>query len=269
MRWSLVFAGLLTCLSQTAMAQGLIWSLPDDGQWIRYEGTYTQITRRPDSADGDLKLQWRRNVTIKSVGREDAEFEGKVQPCRWIEIKSETGKATEGVLDAGPGGVRMYKLLVPESEIRGTVNKPIPHNREMFAEFLPVVKGFRRIGDEPAQPIDAGTFHLYPVVSLLRHFRELTDAGSQTVTTPAGEFETTLWKGTTSMETGNYRSLTTAEIYRSPTIPFGIVKWTAKTVNEAKVSTEERSEFKPTGSVEEELQVVSLGRDAESEFLSN
>ena len=30
-------------------AQGLIWSLPEEGTWVRYEGTYKQTELRPNS----------------------------------------------------------------------------------------------------------------------------------------------------------------------------------------------------------------------------
>ncbi len=59
-----------------------------------------------------------------------------------IEIKLLTGHVNEGVVDAGPGGNRIYKILVPESEIRGTVTEPLSENRQMYVTFIPIVKGF-------------------------------------------------------------------------------------------------------------------------------
>ena len=70
-------------------AQGLIFHLPEDGKAVEYEGTLTQATGPDDQAP----LTWTCELSIKSVGREEAEFEGKVQPCRWIEIKTLTGTA--------------------------------------------------------------------------------------------------------------------------------------------------------------------------------
>ena len=34
---------------QDAVAQGLIWNLPEDGTQVRYEGTYVQEISRPNS----------------------------------------------------------------------------------------------------------------------------------------------------------------------------------------------------------------------------
>ncbi len=55
----------------SAQAQGLIWKLPEqDGEWIRYEGTVSQIEARPESAEGNMTIEWVKHVTIKSVGKE-------------------------------------------------------------------------------------------------------------------------------------------------------------------------------------------------------
>lgn len=270
MKWfcPLLFVCLFTADSH---AQGLLWKLPEtDGTWIRYEGDYTQIVNRPDSPEGNLSLSWRRWVTIKSVGQEQAEFEGKMQPCRWVEIKVETGKTAEGVLDAGPGGNRIYKLLIPESAIRGTVMKPIANEREVLASYLPIVKGYRKLGDEPAVEIPSGIFNLYPVVSLVRHYRNLESAGQQQNFGVAGQNITaTQWQGSLVSETPVYRSKSSAELFRSDEMPFGIAKWTATVVTEQKGSTDPRSEYKETATIREELQAVAVGDNAESELLVN
>lgn len=260
----------LSAWSASAQAQGLLWSLPEDKQAIRYEGSYSQTIRRPDSTAGDLVLEWRQNTTIKSVGREEAEFRGELQPCRWIEIRTETGKTAEGVLDAGPGGIRMYRLLIPESAFRGTLYEPVADNREIFVEYLPVVRGLRRIGDEAAQEIESGAFQLYPVTSLIRHYRELSESEvGQNVVVPLGDFASTRLRGQMVMERPDYRSTNRCDVYRSDAIPFGVVKWTATTTVETKVSTEPRSAFREEVVLKEELQAVSLEGGAESDFLLN
>ena len=90
---------LAICFSgTTALAQGLVLNLPEDRVSVEYEGTLTQAT----SVDDQSPLSWNCELTIKSVGREDAVFEGKVQPCRWVEIKTLTGKAGAAGIDPGP-----------------------------------------------------------------------------------------------------------------------------------------------------------------------
>jgi hypothetical protein len=173
------------------------------------------------------------------------------------------------VLDAGPGGIRMYKLLVPESAVRGNVFERFnPGGQELFVSYLPVAKGYRRIGDEPAVEIDAGVFQLYPMISLLRHYRYFSPSGGvQSVTVPAGDFEATQYNGRLVMETEVYRSTNTCELFRSQEFPFGVPKWTATTMTETKGSTDVRSEFQESVTIQEEMQAVSIGSDAESEFL--
>ena len=84
--------GLNLGAAPRANAQGLIWKLPADGTWIRYEGTYQQIETRSNTGGTDLTIQWIQHLTIKSVGALEAEFEGKTVPCRWLEFKVQTGR---------------------------------------------------------------------------------------------------------------------------------------------------------------------------------
>ncbi|TWT58181.1 hypothetical protein KOR42_15520 [Thalassoglobus neptunius] len=273
MKWSLVFALAFATTSglvaSSASAQGLIWSLPEDGTLVRYKGVYKQTSRQPNSTEGDLELSWDRILEIRSVGTETGVYHGEEVSCRWIEIKVETGHSPEGVLDAGPGGIRMFKLLVPETEIRGTVDVPVSQGRTIFAAFLPIVKGYRKIGDEPTQEITSEVFQLYSVIALLRHYRELK-AGEQSQTSViAGDFHTTLYTGTLVMETNTYRSTNTAEILQSDEFPFGVVGWTAKTVTEEKGTTDQRSDFAEVTIIEEEMKAIAIEEDAQSEFLVN
>jgi len=93
----LTFA-ILALAGSGVSAQGLIFHLPDDGKMVEYEGTLTQGT----SADDESPLTWTCQLTIKSVGKEDAPFQGENQPCRWLEIKVLTGNSGAAGLDPGP-----------------------------------------------------------------------------------------------------------------------------------------------------------------------
>ncbi len=70
---------LLTVLAVPTwvQAQGLLWSFPEEGTWARYEGTYRQIKIRPNVAEGNEELNWIRELTIKSLGSESAEYQGQ------------------------------------------------------------------------------------------------------------------------------------------------------------------------------------------------
>jgi hypothetical protein len=86
---NLLSLAILVLAGSVANGQGLIFHLPEDGKMVEYEGTLTQGT----SAEDEAPLTWTCELTIKSVGREDAEFQGTSQPCRWLEIKVLTGNA--------------------------------------------------------------------------------------------------------------------------------------------------------------------------------
>ena len=75
---ALSVAAVLWIDAPLANAQGLIFHLPEDGKAVEYEGTLTQATGPDDQAP----LTWTCELSIKSVGREEAEFEGKVQPTK-------------------------------------------------------------------------------------------------------------------------------------------------------------------------------------------
>jgi hypothetical protein len=264
-------AAALWCGSE-ATAQGLIWNLPEDGAWVRYEGTYQQVIRRPQSNEGDETLNWLRNLEIKSVGVEEAthdlDHDGTevTEPCRWLEFKVTTGTNVEGTLDVGPGAAVIYKVLVPESALDGTLTD----DEGILKAYLPVVKGFRKLGDEPAQPLTSEAFHIYPNLSLLRHYRELeTTASEQSVQVPnVGTVSASVIRGRTDTETGTQRSKNEAELVVSPGMPFGLVSWKAKTATEQKNLVDPRSTFQESVVLSEDLKAVASGSGAESELVT-
>lgn len=250
-----------------AHAQGLVWSLPEDGAWVRFEGTYRQLVRRPDSTAGDLQLEWTRHLTIKSVGTSEESYNGEVQPCRWIEIKVVTGQVKEGLIDAYPGAIRIYKLLVPEAAITGEVLDA----EGILVSHIPLVRGYRKIGDEDPQELESGVFAIYPLVSLLQHYRNLAPESDEAIQeqTPAGLVSATLWKGSLTMESRTNRSNNEAQIWRSEEVPFGIAKWVVRDMREEKHPTQSRDLFRETTEVEIEMSAHEIGIGAETELITD
>ena len=136
----------LLAIPTSANATGLLWNLPEDGRSVSYQGTYTKQT-----TDGNPEITWLRNMSIKSVGTVDAEYKGVSQPCRWVEIEVVTGKKGETGLDPGPAGGLLYKVLIPESKIVGDT-KDVD---DIPVSMIPIVKGYRRIGEGAVKPIKA------------------------------------------------------------------------------------------------------------------
>lgn len=267
----LVCGALLMAVGSAAVqAQGLLWRLPkEEGKWIRFEGTYKQTVHRPNNAEGDLNVEWTKHITLKSLTKEEVEWRGTKQTGWWIEIKAVTGQVKEGIIDAGPGGLQIYKILVPEGAIQGKVNEEVAPGREVYVSYIPITKGFRKTGEEAAQPIASGNFDLYPVVSQLRHYRDLESTGDETIQTPLGDAAGSIWKGTGTSENRTQRINTTAEIGRTddPKFLFGVAKWTATVATDTKTSTAPRSEFQPRIEIAEQMSAIEAGEGAESEIL--
>jgi hypothetical protein len=258
-------------LSETASAQGLIGRLPKDGTWVRFEGTVKQTEFRPDAPEGDISMEWIQHLTIKSVGREQAVFRGKQVPCRWIEIKVVTGKASESGVDAGPVGERIYKILVPEERFLGEV---VDAEKIPFS-FLDIVKGFRKLGGTvspiPLGPRGEGAFQTYPLVGPLMHYDaiEPAGAGEEQVQVPGGSVRAIKFKARRVIESPILRTTNEAQFWRcdASAIPFGLARWSTKTMVDKKDSTASRATaFKPATQVTVEMSAHEWGTGAKSDL---
>ncbi len=256
------FVGSISC-----SAQGLIFSLPEDGTGVEYEGKVTQETVRPELEDRKETLTWNRELSIKSVGREDVEYNGKIQPCRWIEIKVVTGTAEASGIDAGPAGARIYKVLVPESKVIDTSvdAEAIPNS------VLPIVKGFRRLGEEQVEPIRSRGLVVYPTLCLLANYETpVLVSRSESIANIAGSesFDSRHMKGETVRERTDSRSTNVGEFWVSGDVPFGLAAWSVTVTRESKSSTEDRAKFRPVSSVTSDMRLRQIVRAAESELIT-
>jgi hypothetical protein len=255
-------------------AQGLIWSIPSgEGQWVRYEGTYSQVMKRPDDPQGDLKLSWSRHLTIKSLNNEPGEIDGQTVPCRWIELKMITGPVKEGIIDTGPGGTRLYKILVPADAISqvkiDATNQEVINAERVLATFVRIAKGYRKIGNESPTPIESGVFQVYPALTIVQHYRELKTAGTEEVTIKNATVSAAHLQGEMVTEDLFTRSTNKADIWKSnaPETPFGVAKWSVTLQVERKDSTDARGVFALLSEVTEEMATAEIGEAAESELV--
>ncbi len=270
MRWmnqlasGLVTGGICFLLtSVSATAQGLVFYLPEDGMAVEYEGTLTQSTGDQDPAP----LTWTTELSIKSVGKEQAEFEGTLQPCRWIEIKVTTGKSGAAGIDPGPVGARIYKVLVPESKvIPDAVDADgIPNH------MLPIVKGYRRLGEEAIKEITAPALRVYPTITLLTNYDDVevvATADIPEVLAPGLSVSAKRMKGKFVMERPESRSTNVGEYWVTPEVPFGLARWIVAVTREEKESTAARSNFKPVSTVQVDMKVKRIRQNAESELVT-
>jgi len=266
LRFSAFLACLVTVFScASTQAQGLLWNLPEDGTQIKYEGKYQQTIFRPQSSKGNLELEWLRHMWISSVGKQDAEYEGMTQPCRWIEIKVQTGVASPDGIDTGTVGERIYKVLVPESAIRGAVadGEGIP------VSYIPIVEGVRKTNDRDLtpQPIKAKMLQIYPVISLIRHYDSMEQSDiEQTIQVGAKDVVAKELSGVLVQESLTRRIRHETKLLRSDDVPFGLAQWEVKIAEDRKADVETRDKFERISEVVVTMKVSQIQAGAKSEL---
>ncbi|MFO1019072.1 MAG: hypothetical protein U0903_00005 [Planctomycetales bacterium] len=265
--FSLAFV-LSFCLALpgSASAQGLLWSLPqEEGTFVRYFGDYHQTVERPESNAGPLELTWQAELTIKSLGKEEAEYNGRKHTCRWLEFKLATGKQSATGIETGPYGSLLYKVLVPEDLIIGKV----ADDRKIPVIFVPVVKGYRKQGNKPPQPVNEKVLTFYPLLGLFTYYPELTEVSQEpeTIALPQlGDVTARHLKGVDRLQSVTSRSVNEGEIWLSSKIPFGWAKYQAKVTREQKDRTAPNDAFKRHAELKVEMSAVEIGKDARSEI---
>ncbi len=257
----LLLFGFAVLQGPIAMAQGLIFELPEDGSLVEYEGTLTQGV----SADDENPLSWDCELSIKSVGKTDELFEGVMQPCRWIEIRTMTGKSGAAGLDPGLIGSRIYKVLVPESKIIADNVDGIGIPNEM----LPILRGWRRIGEDKEQQIRTSSLRFYPTITLLTTYPEITTISTNAVPEiklQSPQISAVHRNGNVVLESPTSRSTNTADFWVSKDVPFGLARWTVTITTEKKDLTAPRSDFQTTVVKTLDMQLRRIDSDAESEL---
>lgn len=260
-------AGIVCLLGSIASGQGVVCQLPEDGTWVRFEGTYAQSEIRPEIAAGKISIDpWVEHVTIKSVGQEQGEYRGEQVDCRWIEIKIERGRVRDGKVDTGLTGLEIYKVLIPEKAV-------ITDNVDadgVPVSYLPLVKGYRQVGKANPKPLKQNALQLYPLGILVGYFRELTLV-AEDVDPEAGPgigaIKASQYSGQVSEERPNSRSNMESTIWKSPSIPFGVARWSAKITRETKDAQASRDTYKPVSEVQIEMTAQESGTDAKSELI--
>ncbi len=269
----LLVIGLGLCGSPPALAQGLIWNAPAEGTWVRYEGDYTQFDDRPnDPVNKRLKLgPWRRHLTLKALKKTQAEYQGATVDCQWFEIKVITAseKGGDGTLKPGPGGQRIYKVLVPVDRITGPpVDGKVVDKDSIPVAFLPVVKGYRRFGERPVEPITSGVLQTYPMISLLAYYRTMDEVaqGEDPQVGLAGVTSATHYRGELTMENPSNRSVNKADIWTSDQVPFGLVRWKVEVVRHAKDGNASRDDYQATSTFNVDIKIQEQGTGATSDL---
>ncbi len=270
----LTLAGALTVLPLSpASAQVLIWSLPkEDGTWVRFEGTYKQTRTRTNAAAGDEMLEWQSELTISAVGSDAGEIDGTDEagkpvkrevPCRWVEFKSIT-KPSGLDKQPGPGDTFVYKVLIPEEAVIGaTVDKEgIP------VTFLPIARGWRKVGQRDAEAVTEKALAVYPTISLMTYYPDLKAEGEESEQVQVGgeAVAARLYKGSRLFKSATSRSTNAAALWRSDEVPFGLARFHVSLTLEKKDLAASADEFKRASLIEVDMAAVATGKDARSEL---
>ena len=213
-------------------------------------------------------------MTIKSLVTPDAHktamYRGKQVTCRWIEIKVETGKPGEQGLDTGPGGARLYKVLIPEARIFGTlINNNSVDADGIPVSFLPIIRGYRKLGNRKEEPIKTKVLQIYPAISLLKHykaFRPETGQPEDPELAALGAVNAIKWLGGEALQSRVSRSEHSSTIWLSREVPFGRARWNVKITRSRKRETDPREKFEKRTETTVEMTGVAVGTDAKSEL---
>lgn len=266
-RWALVVACYLSGTA-TIQAQGLLWSLPEDGTWVKYTGEVTTKQERPGNNDGPLIIKRQQELLIQSVGTETVDVEGVPTACRWIEFKLVTGTPAQGGaqagIDPGPNGTRIYKVLIPEDRVTGKLKD----NRNLPITHIPIIKGLRKLGDRDPEPVQEKVLQTFPMLALFGNYAELTEEGAaEDLDLPGyGSVSGQKHTGVLKQQNNVNRSENTGEIWLSPDVPFGWAKLHVKIVREWKRANAPEEEFVPAAETEVEWAAVEKETGAKSEL---
>lgn len=257
-----------------AMAQGLIWNAPEEGAEVQFEGDYNQEDERPQDVEKTIKLQWRSRLWIKALKKTNAEYQGKTVPCQWFEIKTVTASEVggDGNLVPGPGGQRIYKILVPLQRPDGKpLLSPPSAGNVVDADgipiaYLPIVKGYRRIDEQAAEPITSGVFNTYPMLTLMAQYRTLDVVSEEEDPQVMGVTSATHYHGETVMESPTSRSTNKAEIWANNSLPFGLARWKVEIVRESKDAQKPRDQYQPASTINVDMKLVKQSTSAMSDL---
>ena len=114
--WGLAI--VLLMITEKTHADGLLYQLPKDGSWVRFDHVASEVS--------DKKRTWNRFLTISSVGRLTVDGE----KCRWIEFKLED-KQREG---KNSDAWLIIKVLIPEKHLRKGA-RPADHVVKAWGTF--------------------------------------------------------------------------------------------------------------------------------------
>lgn len=255
-----LFSLTLMLFPSLCSAQGILWNLPEVGTQVNYEGTVSQELLRDPSVGENLSHQWEKQLELRCVGEQQAEFEGQTVDCRWIEIESKTGTRVDGNLDMGPGAHRILKLLVPVNAVSLKLTK----SNGLPKTTLPILKGYQLIDQGTAEPISSNYVSLYPLISQvsISHHAEQATGASESV--GVDSFESEIFRDKTSEESKTRKIENQTQVTVGPEMPFGAMMWEVEISTYSKGASVPVDGFVQVSTLTEQMQAVSISQNAQA-----
>ena len=228
---------LLSVVAGAARADGLLYQLPKDGDWVGFD--YQGNIERYGMFKGTLYMS--------SVGRTT---EGE-DNCRWIEI-SFRGTWTHHKILIPEKYVSLHKILIPEKYLKKGEN-PGEH----------IVRGWQKFGDRDAMEMQEGTFSTAMLSQLLPGPLEIAEKlDKKVVESKLGKLECEGLTGSTVFSwRRRQREAETQSTYHMrlhKKAPFGVVS--------ARIHSETTIDGQPSRTETITLKLSDFGEDQESEL---
>ncbi|QDT46378.1 hypothetical protein Pan258_03970 [Symmachiella dynata] len=232
---TLTFMVLLTLVTSTAQAEGLIHQLPKDGVWVRFdlEGKGTEPNGVAVTLSG--------TITISSVGTTEVDGE----QCRWIEISTEGKRDDQAFTD-------IVKLLIPESQL-AEGKDPLKRVLKIWHKHSQIPGGAKQIEDLSGQ----NARYLQKFRPFLHGpFEKVQKLDKVPVDSKLGKVDCDGYSASEEVEMGTILMNSQYTIRLHKSAPFGVVTWEAE--------TEVSQEGQPLGTMITQLKLSDFGKDAKS-----
>jgi len=197
---------LLALGATAAWADGLLFQLPEDGTWARYDLEAT-MTRGDETRTAEGLIQ------MASVGRVT---EGD-QPCRWIEVRFEAKENRGGDGDQKSRvDVLVTKVLIPEKHL-AKGEDPLKHAVRAWSKH--------QDRDQPKELKDPANFERGPLpLVLAAPSKDQKELEAVVVPSKAGDLACKGMEGKVEFHSDRVRTIKgTIETRLHPKAPFGTV----------------------------------------------
>jgi hypothetical protein len=189
---------MLISLPTAAVADGLLYQLPNDGSWVRYDMTL-------EMSRGGQVQKMTGEVTMMVTGT--VTENGKA--CRWVEFK--------WVQNPPPGAQQkghttLIKVLIPEENLK-TSKDPVKNRVRGWLQER-ADSGIEALTDDEVGPLPAF------LANTLDNGKKLK---AKELVTKLGKLECEGVSGSTTFEEGSKTATVTMEIRKHTKAPFGVV----------------------------------------------